>query len=51
MEDGNERMNDTSSKKASSPKKPEKIGMIKRFLDWIARGADVSGIGRTSCPT
>ena len=31
-------MNDTSSKKASSPKEPEKIGLIKRFLSWIARG-------------
>ena len=26
-------------------------GFMKRFLDWIARGADQSRMGRASCPT
>ena len=38
-------------KKDFSQKESEKIGLLKRFLDWIARGADKSHMGRTSCPT
>jgi hypothetical protein len=32
-------------------KKIEKPGLLKRFLDWIARGADKSSMGKASCPT
>jgi len=32
-------------------KVPEKFGFLKRFIDWIARGADESGISGKSCPT
>jgi len=39
------------SKGASSQKGPEKIGLLKRFFDWIAKGADKSHRGRASCPT
>lgn len=39
------------SKKTFSEEKFEKIGLVKRFLEWIAKGADESHIGRTSCPT
>jgi len=31
------------SEKTFSQKEPEKFGLLKRFLDWIARGADESG--------
>jgi len=33
-----------------SQKKPENLGSLRRFLDWIAKGADKSNIGGTSCP-
>ena len=39
------------SKKTSSQKKQEIPGLLKRFLDWIAKGADKSNMGKTSCPT
>ncbi len=39
------------SKTIHSQKKPEKSGLLKRLLDWIARGADESHMGKTSCPT
>jgi len=39
------------SKKTFPPEKLEKPGMLKRFLDWIARGADKSNMGKASCPT
>ncbi len=34
-----------------SQKKPEKPGFFRRLLDWIARGAAESHVGKTSCPT
>jgi hypothetical protein len=34
-----------------SQKKTKNLGLLKRFLDWIARGADKSNIRGTSCPT
>jgi hypothetical protein len=39
------------SKTIYSQNKPEKFGLLKRFLDWIAKGACESHMGRTSCPT
>jgi len=39
------------SRKASPQKGTEKYGLLKRFLDWIARGAYKSNIGGTSCPS
>jgi hypothetical protein len=33
------------------PEKIEKPGMLKRFLNWIAKGADKSNMGKASCPT
>jgi len=38
--------NGTASRKGS-----EKQGFVKRFLKWIARGTDQSGMNRGSCPT
>ena len=38
-------------KKTFSQEKLEKSGLLKRFLDWIAKGAGESKIGGTSCPT
>ena len=32
-------------------KKPEKSGLLKMVLYWIAKGAEQSHKGRTSCPT
>jgi hypothetical protein len=34
-----------------SQKQTKNLGFLKRFLDWIARGADKSNIGETSCPS
>lgn len=31
--------------------KPEKSGLLKRFLDWIAKGAKEANMGAQSCPT
>ena len=39
------------SKGASSQKGPERIGLLKKFFDWIAKGTDKSHMGRASCPT
>jgi hypothetical protein len=41
----------TQSKKSFSPEKPEKPGLLKRLLCWIAKGADKSNMGKASCPT
>jgi len=38
-------------KKDFSQKKPGKIWLLKRFLDWIARGTKKSGTGKPFCPT
>jgi len=37
--------------KSIPPEKLEKPGLLKRFLDWIAKGADKSNMGKASCPT
>ena len=37
--------------KSIPPEKLEKPGLLKRFLDWIAKGADKSNMGKVSCPT
>jgi len=29
----------------------EKTGLLKKFLDWLARGAGKYQMGGTSCPT
>ena len=39
------------SKITFAEEKPGKSGLLKRFLDWIAKGADELHMGRTSCPT
>ena len=36
---------------AFSQKQTKSLGFLKRFLDWIARGADESNMGKTSCPS
>jgi hypothetical protein len=51
---GNNRKNHFTvavSEKALSEKEPEKPGFLKRFLDWIAKGAKETNLGGTSCPT
>ena len=39
------------SENVLSDKKPEKTGVLKRFLDWLIRGAAKSHLNGTSCPT
>jgi hypothetical protein len=39
------------SKTIYAQKKFEKPGLLKRVLDWIARGADEEHMSRTSCPS
>jgi hypothetical protein len=34
-----------------SSKIPAKSGFLRRFLDWIARGADRQNMGGASCPS
>jgi len=41
----------SASKKRFPPEKREKPGLLKRFLHWIAKGADKSNMGKASCPT
>ncbi len=41
----------TASKKELTQKRPAKTWMVKRFFAWIARGANQSTTGITSCPT
>lgn len=51
---GNNRKNHFTvavSEKAPSQNEPEKPGLLKRFLDWIVRGAAKSHFNGTSCPT
>jgi len=40
-----------TSEKNLLTRKSEKFGLLKRFLDWIASGADKSHLSGTSCPT
>jgi hypothetical protein len=42
---------DSVLKKPFSLEKIEKPGLLKRFLDWIAKGAEKSKLGKASCPT
>ncbi len=37
--------------KSIPPEKLTKPGLLKRFLGWIAKGADKSNVGKASCPT
>ena len=47
-----ERADALSSINGASPRKKfVRQGFIKRFLKWIARGTDKSGIRQGSCPT
>ena len=39
------------SEKAPSQNKPERPGLLKRFLDWLIRGAAKSRLNGASCPT
>ncbi len=39
------------SEKAVSQNEPERPGLLKRFLDWLIRGAAKSNLNGTSCPT
>jgi hypothetical protein len=51
---GKDRMNhivDSGSKKTSSQGTLRKKGLLKKFLDWIAKGAKESHLGIRSCPT
>jgi hypothetical protein len=41
----------TQSKKSFHPEKLKKPGLLKRFLYWIAKGADKSNMGKASSPT
>ncbi|MBW2117640.1 MAG: hypothetical protein JRF53_01875 [Deltaproteobacteria bacterium] len=34
-----------------SQEQPEKSGLLKRFLDWLIRGANEANMGGGSCPT
>jgi len=36
---------------ALSQKQTKNLGFLKRFLDWIARGAAEPHMGKTSCPS
>jgi len=40
-----------NQKKAFSQKDSEKMGWLKKFLAWIARGAAESNMGGKPCPT
>jgi len=37
--------------KAPSQNEPERPGLLKRFLDWLIKGAAKSRLDGTSCPT
>jgi len=41
----------SASNKRLFQQKSEKIGLLKKFLTWIAKGADELNNGRTFCPT
>lgn len=53
-ENGNNRNNHfivAVSEKAPSQNEPERPGLLKRFLDWLIKGAAKSHLNGTSCPT
>jgi hypothetical protein len=35
----------------SNQQESEKLGFMKRFLNWLSRGSDPNRISGTSCPT
>ena len=39
------------SEKALSNNESERPGLLKKFLDWLIRGAAKSQLNGTSCPT
>jgi hypothetical protein len=39
------------TKQTFSKAMPEKPGFLKRFLDWIAKGAKEANMGAQSCPS
>ncbi|MBW1845854.1 MAG: hypothetical protein JRJ27_01665 [Deltaproteobacteria bacterium] len=39
------------SKKTVLQDKPGKSGIVKRFLNWIAKGVEKPEMGGNSCPT
>jgi hypothetical protein len=39
------------TKQTFSKAKTEKSGFLKRFLDWIAKGAKEANMGAHSCPS
>jgi len=39
------------SERASGRTQPEKIGRLRKFLNWIAKGAAKSKRGTMGCPT
>jgi len=41
----------STSKEVNSKKEPEKIKKFKRFLDWVASGANELSKGETACPS
>jgi len=45
------RKNEARHQKETGEKKTEKTGLLKKILDWVARGAERSQKNGTSCPT
>ncbi len=41
----------TESRKRTTGKNAERPGFIKRFLKWIAKGAESYNAGGTTCPS
>jgi hypothetical protein len=41
----------SASKKTFFQEKHENPGLLRRFLNWITKGADKSNMGKASCPT
>jgi len=39
------------TKNTLSKAKTEKSGLLKKFLDWIAKGAKQANMGAQSCPS
>lgn len=48
---GKNRNSASVSEKESGRTQPEKIGGLRKFLNWIAKGADKSNGGTMGCPT
>jgi len=41
----------SASEKTVKQQAPNNPGIIKRFLNWVARGPEKSRMGSNSCPT